>query len=206
MTPLKPLENRRVRGVPSERYPLNEKCAHPECTDPVADPHHTFPRSQIGNDSWFVDIALEHTLEDDWHGPIPHVTGLCRPHHDLVESHAAWIKLEDGEFVWYDRFEGENYPDDGWVGLGPLNPQPGSREGKPKRRKFKGEARKARKTISIRVPNDAEEDGAGLLDEALAQLEAKLGHDPARPPYYTIMDALNYALLNIEEEEHAEED
>jgi hypothetical protein len=55
MTALKPLENRRVRAVPSERYPLNKKCAHPECNEDAVDPHHAFPRSAIGGDSWFVE-------------------------------------------------------------------------------------------------------------------------------------------------------
>lgn len=211
MTALKPIENRRVRAVASERYPLNEVCAHPECSEPTTDPHHAFPRSAIGGDSWFVEIILDDVVMNRAHRDpdtllvIPHVTGLCRAHHDAVEIHDAWIKLEDGEWRWYDRkstFEGER---DGvppsWEALGPLNPQPGSRTGKPKRRKFKGEARRKRATISIKVPQDEQEDGAGLWDEALETLEQKISGDNHRPVYYTIMDALNYTILNANEDD-----
>lgn len=211
MTALKPLENRRVRAVASERYPLNKKCAHPECNEPAVDPHHAFPRSAIGGDSWFVEIRDETPTGEQYEGTdhnvivptltiIPHVTGLCREHHEAVERHDAWIKLEDGVWMWYDRV-----PDDkvllgetGWEPRGPLNPQPGSVEGKTKRKRFQGEARRTRRTISLRVPDDAGEDGAALMDEAVESLEEKINPDDTkrRPIYFTLMDAVNYTLLN----------
>lgn len=203
MTALKPLEDLRARGVASRRYPLNEICAHPECSEPTVDPHHIFPRSQIGNDSWFVILGddLTETSEEKGGGyrsAIPHVTGLCRAHHDAVEIHDAWIKLEDGEWRWYDRkstFEDER---DGvphsWELLGPLNPQPGSKTGKPKRKKFKGEARRRRTTISIKVPQDEQEDGAGIWDDRLEQVRERMAADgdldPDRPPYYLLTDVM----------------
>lgn len=199
MTPLKPIENLRVRGVASERYPINAKCAHPECNEIIDGVHHCFPKSQIGNDSYFVEI--EQDMESDSTVVIPHAVGLCGSgttgHHGAVEAHDAWIKYEDGEFVWYDRPEGRpclslDSPD--WIKLGPLNPQPGSREGKPKRKKFAGEARRQRKTVSIKVPQDEQEDGAGLLDEQLelaGELLVKLGLYPEPPPvYFRLMAAL----------------
>lgn len=209
MTALKPIENRRVRAVASERYPLNKKCSHPECNEPAVDPHHIFPRSEIGGSSWFVEITHGHgggVLPDEGTTTtvIPHVTGLCRHHHDAVEGnleagHSAWIKLEDGVFVWYDRTDADDH-DEFFAPLAPLNPQPGSVEGKPKRRRFKGEARRIRKTISLRVPNDAGEDGAALLDEQVEALEEKINPDAdkRRPIYYTIIDALGYANLNAD--------
>jgi hypothetical protein len=217
VTAIKPIENRRVRGVSSERYPLNEKCAHPECNEPTADPHHTFPRSLIGNSSWFVAIQKDQTDEEVVRNglaeasPIPHVAGLCRPHHDDVEQHRAWIKLEDGEFSWYDRAESDT-PEailrdradpscdmgSGWLLAGLLNPQPGSREGKPKRKKHKGEARRNRTTISIRVPKDEAEDGAAVYDELMEQAQEKLkeaqGVDYIPTPYVTLVAAL-YSFL-----------
>jgi hypothetical protein len=210
MTALKPIEDLRVRGVAARRYPLNGVCAHPECTELAVDPHHVFPRSLIGNDSWFVVLGdLTETSEEKGGGyrhAIPHVTGLCRPHHEAVELHDAWIKLEEGEFVWYDRDERgssgiESQGEDSqtileWIALGPLNPQPGSKTGRPKRKRFKGEARRNRATISVKVPQDAQEDGAGLWDEAIENLEAKISGEERRPIYYTIMDALNYTILN----------
>ncbi len=195
MTALKPIENRRVRAVASERYPLNKKCAHPECSEEAVDPHHCFPRSYIAGDSWFVAIFIGHSQvipDSPSEQIIPHVTGLCRAHHDDVELHKAWIKLEDGEWRWYEMHDLLK----GWELLGPLNPQPGSVEGKPKRKRFKGEARRARTTISIKVPADEKEDGAGLWDEAIEILEQKISGDNPRPIYYTIMDALAYTNLN----------
>ena len=187
MTPLKPLENLRVRGVAAERYPPNTKCSHPDCAEDATDQHHCFPRSQIKGDSWFVEITWEGDgMIVPGVGPvenksiIPHVTGLCREHHDAVESHSAWIKLENGVFVWYDRKEDPDagklgIPNDAkwWIYLGPLNPQPGSRESKPKRKRFQGEQRRQRKVISIKVPQDTENGGA-IYDETLALVKDKL--------------------------------
>lgn len=216
MTALKPIENRRVQGIASERYPLNEKCSHPECNEPVADPHHCFPRSEIGNDSWFVRIYggldPEHDDGSIWNAPVlPHVAGLCRAHHDAVEAHRAWIKLQDAGFVWYDRKEineadpwedaSSNELFHTWfTKVGPLNPQPGSREGKPKRRKYQGEKRRKRKTISMRVPDD-HEDGAGMFEDLSKRVEALIGHDEPRPVWFTCIDAFNYVLLNEGSEE-----
>lgn len=188
MTALKPIENRRVRGVAAERYPSNLICAHPDCDKPVdlrpdgtPTVHHVFPRSLTKSDSYFVEIHQD--ADEGVSGDIviiPHAVGLCGSgttgHHGDVEEHRAWIKLEDGEYVWYDRVDtppeeaarwaeetGEHpdsYPVDTWLRIGPLNPQPGSREGKPKRKRTqKGTPeRTARKTISVRLPEGVDGD------------------------------------------------
>lgn len=198
---MKPVENRRVRGVAAERYPSNLICAHPECSEPVdlrpdgtPTVHHIFPRSQTKSDSYFVEVEydrLENDETDDrgysaqtYTEILPHAVGLCGSgttgHHGDVEEHRAWIKYEDGEYVWYDRIEqewsatreefeeGARPPKDdlgewkkinsllakrtAWVRGDPLNPQPGSRDAKPKRKRLKGAARAARKVISVRLP------------------------------------------------------
>jgi hypothetical protein len=189
-----------VRGVPSTKYPINEKCAHPECNEPTT-VHHCFPRSQIGNGSYFVEIERETNRGEVVSEVIPHAVGLCGSgttgHHGDVEEHRAWIRYEDGEFVWYDRDKDAppnklyNPPVDGeWTKLGPLNPQPGSREGKPKRKRFTGEARKQRKVLSIKVPSDAEENGAEIWDELLVQCREALGVDEDFPVYHTLCKVL----------------
>jgi len=205
MTPLKPLENLRVSGVMATRYQLNKKCAQPECSEDAVDAHHCFPRSQIGNDFWFVEV--EEWEETKFLHPLAHVTGLCRAHHDAVEAHAAWIKLEDGVWNWYDRggfdaaMAGDPMYESGWTKIGPLNPQPGSREGKPKRKKFQGEARRQRKTVSVKVPNDEQENGAGLLDEQLelaGEILVKQGLYSEPPPtYYRLMAALIFFTTHV---------
>lgn len=208
MTALKPLENRRVRGVASERYPLNEKCAHPECTEPAVDPHHIFPRSAIGNDSWFVLVVEDeegnYTTED----PIPHVSGLCRKHHDDLEEHRAWVKLEEGVFSWHiqvpppehelERWESEtgehrdSYPLISWSALGPLNPQPGSREGKPKRKK-KGQARSGQsQTWTLRAPKgESMEPFFELLEQAQFRLQNYYESQEPPLPYITLVAVLH---------------
>lgn len=203
---LDPIENRRVRGVAARRYPLNETCSHPECAESAIDPHHCFRRTLIGGDSWFVAIHEDEKIPEV---PIPHVTGLCRKHHDDVTQHRAWIRLESGVFRWLHRPNGETRVSDEewdvWVDYGPLDPQPAGRtkSGKPKRKRFKGEERKKRRTISIAVPAEAQEDGGEVWDDLLGdgkdgrpygRVRERLdlcGVDGNRSPYYVIVDALN---------------
>ena len=185
MTALKPILWRHVKGVPSTKYPINTVCGHPDCTNPIDGTHHIFPRSMIGNDSYFVEF----TPEDGKTKIIPHAIGLCGSgttgHHGDVEEHRAWIRLEDGEFVWYDRaveaVDGdEGNLVEGWLLVGPLNPQPGSREGKPKRKRtVKGtEERAQRKTVSVRLPEGVSGDD---WDELISEAEAVELQQPDTP-------------------------
>lgn len=200
MTALKPTDDRYpfVRGVASTRYPLNKTCAMPTCTEPAESAHHIFPRSLISNDSWFVEIrkVVVEQLDRVSSKGIPHVIGLCgdgtRGHHGDLEEHRSWIKLdEDGSFVWYDRVAPtdphDEIPEDWqeWVSVGLLNPQPGSVEGKPKRKRTKkgSEERAARKTVSVRLPEDfGGDDWDDLIEDAerveLSQKDTSF--DPAR--------------------------
>ena len=57
------------------------------------------------------------------------------------------------------------------------------------RKKFQGEQRRQRKTLSIKVPQDDQEDGAGLFDEMVAQARELLD-EPTKPVYYILMAAL----------------
>lgn len=225
LTALKPIENRRVHEVASRYYPSNLVCAHPECSEPVqlrpnGEPtvHHIFPRSMIGGDSYFVQIDGFEVDGTEIDLVLPHAVGLCgsgtTKHHGDVEEHRAWIKFEDGVFVWYDRTVPQAHPDaqepgdagyETWIPLGPLNPQPGSRDGKTKRKKsaFTGQARRSREVISIKVPADERENGAGLLEEKVLEFEAKRGwpggkEGTPRPWYYVIAEALDYTLLNAD--------
>lgn len=186
MTAIKPIENRHVHSVASERYPLNKKCSHPECNEPAVDPHHAFPRSLIKGDSWFVQIDLIDTgaaSELTTEGRtvkwiiIPHVTGACRAHHDDYEARKLWLRWnveDDGLWTVWEAGDGKDgVSDKTWAEIGPLNPQPGSVEGKPKRARLKGEQRRKRKTISIRVPDDTE-NGADLWDELVEYCKTEL--------------------------------
>jgi hypothetical protein len=174
VTALKPLETSRVTGQVASRYMLNMFCAMPECPEPALDAHHIFPRSQIGSTLWFVQ-AFDAEDKEMFTSPLAHVTGLCRAHHEQVESHQAWIKLEGEEFVWYDRVPGvfldghiegdvlyanakqtgKETDEERWTRIGPLDPQPAGREKayKPKKRRFKTDEEVARRrSVSIKLP------------------------------------------------------
>ena len=203
MTAIPPIEYARIKGVQTGIYTANrEACSHPDCAEPVPDRgHHIWARSKIGNGHYFV-MAYDENDQPLWPHPIPHVTGLCRTHHDQVEHHSAWIRLsDDGIFTWYDRVEGEQE----WVKIGALDPQPGGRQKVRKpRKKFQGEARRNRLTISYKVPKDEQEDGAGLIDEALQQFEEALGYgDNPRPNYYSYLNALQIATIAVRDHKDA---
>lgn len=208
---MKPLETLLVKGVAARRYPKNKTCSHPECAEAATDFHHIFPRSLIGNDSWFVIFgdALTQTSEEKGGGyrqAIPHVTGLCRAHHEAVELHRAWIRLkcesadiQDGRFEWYDRDgHGHDLTPSDWTFVGPLDPQPGhttkARKTKPKSTE---PARKSQ-TWSIRCPNDAAEDGIEALktltDEAAKALAPSMGWSDSPPPYFVLCAVLAYFI------------
>jgi hypothetical protein len=170
----------------------------PECTESVADFHHCFPRSQIAGDSWFVIVADE---DGAYTGdPIPHVTGLCRAHHEDVEQHRAWIKLEDGVFSWWDRVENTQWAWDmgDWLLLGPLNPQPGSVEGKPKRKKRAKQPARKKAVYSIRVPKDEGEDGyevlSTLVEANRERLATEMGWTDTVADYFVLCAVLSEGL------------
>ena len=165
MTALHPLESKVVvKGVHAWRYPINEVCGFPDCDKPTESRHHIFAAGKIGNRSWFVYIPdPDKPLPPEVWGKhaIPHVVGLCghgtAGHHGEAEEHQAWIKYEDGVFVWYNR-DGEE-----WKKIGPLDPQPGSKikHTRPKKRDHRSDgAPRHRTRYTIAIPKDAQEDGA----------------------------------------------
>lgn len=210
MTAIKPAETRRVVAVAAETYPVNAQCAWPDSDAEAVDPHHCFPRSAIGGDSYFVSMTFdtyEQAVEVIGKGtnvvevpgmgwvtdPIPHVIGLSREIHEQVEKKQKKIMLVGGKWVAWDKdAEGA------WVEVGELSPQPGAR-GAKKRKRFKGEKRRKRKTISFRVPDDEQEDGAGLLDEKANAIRKLFGEDESYPFYYVVSAALDFTLLNADE-------
>lgn len=219
MTAIKPAETRRVQAVAAETYPVNAQCAWPDSGGDADDPHHCFPRSSIGGESYFVSLTFD-TYEEAievvgkkvgltevgsrdglvWvTHPIPHVTGLSREVHDKLEGRDFKIVLEGGVFFAYEKDEGGT-----WIEKGPLQPQPGGTGGKTRKR-FKGQDRRARKTISFRVPNDAGEDGAGLLDEKAEQLRESMGKGDDYPFYHVVSAALDYTILNADETDFPED-
>lgn len=218
MTALHPLADKsKVRGVVASRYPINAVCAHPLCDKPTESRHHVFAASKIGNRAWFVvigDEAKVTTIGDKGTllsgDAIPHVVGLCGSgstgHHGDAEEHRAWIKYDDGIFTWWERTTpetpaGGSYGPEEWKEVGPLDPQPGARikHLRPKKRDRRSDGQpRARSRYTFAIPVDEQENGADLIDQALDDLEARINGDEEqrRSRYYTLIDGLNFALLN----------
>jgi len=55
---------------------------------------------------------------------------------------------------------------------------------------------KHRVSKTIKVPKQEQEDGVRLLEDSIKHLEEMMFPGRHRPPYYTIMDAINYTILN----------
>ena len=194
---LLPVESRDVKGVPATKYRVNRICSHPHCTaasEPGA--HHIFRRSAIIGDSYFVSI--------DGGEPIPHAVGLCSEHHRRITENRSWIRYEGGKFCWWDRHPSDESV---WNEIGPLDPQPGQLEKrapqKPARLKTeKTEEKRPSANWAIRCPKDAAaqyggEDGIALLKEMVAECARLIPHrDEDSPPYFVLMDALGWFLLN----------
>jgi len=194
MTALKPVESRKVRGVASTRYPIGTICSHPECDRTDVTAHHIFPRSMIGNSSWWVEIDAPeiHRHDNISKKAVPHVVPLCGHgtdgHHGDVEEHRAWIKYEDGQFVWYER-DGEE-----WNDLGVLDPQPLVPAPKKRRRKnLKGDERKEHPKVSLHFPTV--DDKLAFLD-ALDQLNERWSGDEKRSKGFLALLSAQYTLLN----------
>lgn len=203
MTALKPIENRKVRGVAAEQYPINPICAHPECDKPTESTHHIFPRSLTKSKSFFVaigkpgDIGLDQNTGEI---VLPHAIGLCGSgttgHHGDLEEHRAWIKLDGAIYIWFDR-EGEE-----WLEKGFLNPQP-AQAGKLKKKRGPqartATEKQARKVVSIKVPVGEE----NVLDDNIEQARERLvesgeaeerGWSDDPPTYYVVNAALEHYL------------
>jgi len=211
VTALKPVVGGEVTGVLSKTYLPNLICAHPFCDKPVESIHHIFGRPPgQESDSWFVRLQF---IDEDGTAhvetPLPHATGLCGSgttgHHGDVEEHRAWIRYQNGQYVWYERNQNDpaNTPlMDQFDYVGPLNPQPGAREATPKPPMPKdGEKKKRKKQIfSVSLPEN--EDMLHVeVPRKFEQLRTIL-EDPARPRSkgYTLATVLDLALLQARDD------
>ena len=139
------------------------------------DPHHRKLRSQGGDDSWGNQIRLPREIHDLIHAH-PEV---AYQHGMLVREHEdpAAIEPDLAGFMQSVGMEGEP-----------------AKETKPRKR-LDGEARRKRRTISVKVPNDTE-NGGELWDETVEQVKARLveeglySGDDNIPVYEALMAAL----------------
>lgn len=208
MTGLKPVVGGEVSGIWSKTYLPNLICAHPECDKAVESIHHIFGRPPgEASDSWFVRLVL---VDEDGtqhiETPLPHATGLCghgtTGHHGDVEEHRAWIRYQDGVYNWYEYRVTEGALDDEWAYLGPLNPQPGAREAKPKPHHPKDGETKKRKQHSFSVKLPENEDRLHEEVPRKFDLLRTILEDPAKPRSkgYTLATVLDLALIQARDD------
>lgn len=164
-----PLANRSVAGVEGPEYELNERCAVHGCSEP-SERHHLWRRSFLAGDYWWVMLPDARVVGN--------CVGLCSTHHRKVTENTAMIAFLDDLFVYgaeegvitklawqppgveqVQLVEHEHHVDS----LGqecPTCHQKIRVKGPP-------EKRKNRRTWSIAVPKDEQENGALVLDELI---------------------------------------
>lgn len=184
-----PTETRQVQGLEGEDYPRYELpttvCANPECEYEATDRHHLFSRGLMGGAYDWVRLA-DGTETGN-------ITGLCFLCHKKVTENKAHITYRDGQF-FYDKYTLRYQPpkkisDSGeetaTTALLGDNDPPSSPDARPvcptckrtiprPRVKNKLEDKKPRKTWSVAVPYDIQEDGAEVIDQLLDICEEKM--------------------------------
>ena len=201
-----------VKGTGGPKYTVGPHCSNPSCGRIAEHAHHIVRRSQLSGDYAWVEL----------HGLIVgNLTGLCvQCHNDItgmVGGHKAAIRWSnaDEKFWWCDLAATGNTID--YQPVAPLTYQPPTPEtlaarapgpsgsdgcpfcGQSRRRRpaqsTPGRRRQNRKTWTVRVPDEAVEDGADVLDTLVGELGLLLdtGGD-AGARYFTLVPALTYCM------------
>jgi hypothetical protein len=216
---LPPIDSWQVRGVAGPKYKVGPRCSNPTCGKIAEHAHHMWRRSLLAGDFAWVELPDGKVLGN--------LTGLCPLCHDKITGrvggHKAAIRLSHPDGVmWWCTIGDENSGVE-YEFVAPLDPQPPTREafvaspadsseseenscptcGQPRARHRKKtparSARRARKTWPVKVPADAEEDGAEVLDSLTEDLAPLLGVEPddngayTSGRYYVLVPALYYA-------------
>lgn len=208
-----PVESWDVASVTGDlylKYKVPSLCAHPTCSRFSDHVHHICRRSFIIGDVSWVRYG---------DGPIiGNLCGLCWRHHEEITINKARI-------IWESRLKKYSWVDEGGVAVGTLYPHPpihanpvveekhsGHIHGpssdslcpecqrplpRPKETADKNEPAKRRKTWSITVPDDTDEDGALVLDTLVAECARLFGReDGGKLRYFVVAQALALVVQN----------
>jgi hypothetical protein len=201
-----------IKGGPE--YKVGPRCSNPKCGKIAEHAHHIVRRSQLGGD--FKWIELEKRI-------VGNLTGVCVGcHDDLTGSlggHKAAIRYHHGLFWWSLLGETENGHVD-YLLIDPIDPQPPTPEtleakqsavsptepdcpfcGQKRRRSLttRGWGRR-RKTWTVKVPADEQENGADVLDTLVENLSLVIPNadSSAVGRYYVLVPVLAYATMNVD--------
>lgn len=182
-----PTETRQIQGLEGPDYPSYNFpapiCANPDCENEATDRHHLFSRGLMGGAyDW---VRLPDGTESG------NIIGLCYLCHKKVTENKAQIIYQMGEFCW--MVEGvlsdlryqppvRNLSSGEVEAAGEPAPSPEARPVCPTckrviprpRIKNPQEEKKPRKTWSVAVPYDIQEDGAEVIDQLLELAEEKM--------------------------------
>jgi hypothetical protein len=175
-----PTETRQVTGLEGEAYELpTSVCANPDCEYEATDKHHLFSRGLMGGAFNWVRLA-DGTETGN-------LVGLCFLCHKKITENKSQITYQNNKF-YFDKYplryqppkNGNEIESSGEDAALPSSPDakqvcPTCHRKIP-RPKIKNpqEESKPRKTWSVAVPYDNQEDGAEVIDQLLDICEDKM--------------------------------
>jgi hypothetical protein len=203
-----------LEGEDYEPYELpSPYCANPECEFQATDRHHLFSRGLMGGAYDWVCLA-DGTESGN-------IVGLCFLCHKKVTENKAHITYTKNQFYWNDQLlryqppkKGEVSPDGPAASPEEVGASADARPvcvtckrplPRPKIQGEKKQAQRVRKTWSVAIPYDEQENGAEVIDNLLELAEEKLdraglnwGHGN-RVIYYKLCTVLGLFVQHAEE-------
>lgn len=175
-----PMADRNVTGWEGPYYHLNERCAVLGCGNGGDERHHLWRKSFLVGDYWWVTLPNGEVIGN--------CVKLCREHHQMVTENKVTIKYLDDAY-WWTPPEGDivklgwqppHLADERLEVVTGHNPDECPTCHQKLKTKVEGppEPKKPRRTWSLAVPKDDQENGAEVLEgliEACREELAKAG-------------------------------
>ena len=207
---LLPVDHHRVVGRKGPAYKVGPRCCNPHCRKIAAHAHHLWRRSEIIKDYDWVEV-------DGW--IVAGKVGVCADCHSYLTENKQAIRLDEQAKTFSWCVVTGSKPSLEYHDVGLIEPQPptpellatlapdqgtGSEESCPfcgqlkRRRRRTGALRRRRKSWLVKVPADAEEDGAAVLDALVENIAPLVPNADTSTTgrYYVLVPVLAYATMN----------